>query len=258
MKYFYLFLFCIISCIQADWIWSPDTGWMNSRYAPQESAQQQLARASQWKQEGNYEDAAEIYYQIHKSYPFTPEGQNSLFQAAECLALAEEYYQAHLYLEEYKTTYPRTEKLPEILQKQYEWGATLVTGKDDSINIMGFTVASSAADGVEVLKQVLQDAPFLDFVDDAQLMIANYYFKIEEYRQARLEYEKLLQEYEKSEWCSFAQFQIAHSHWKEFKSLEFDIEPLVQTKKSMKNILKNIQTIHKLCKLKSKFKLFLN
>lgn len=237
MKYSILFLFLLITSSYASWIWDPDHGWMNSKYAPKENAQQQWKLALQQKEAKEYDEAAELFYQLHKSYPFTPEGQNALALAAECMTLDEEYYQAYLYWEEYIKTYPKSEKMPEILQKEYELGAKLVRDKDDGINLSGFKILSSAEDGIEILKKLVQNSPFLDFIDDAQLLIANYYFKTEEYKLARAEYEKLINDYSKSEWCSFAQYQIANCYWKEFRGTEFDIEILQSAKSKFEEYL---------------------
>ncbi len=232
MKHWYIliklcFLVCFLGTLaQATWVWNPETGWINTKYNPTEDAKVLYQQAQKLQQAREYAKAAELFQSIAKAFPNTPEAQKSLYEGAECHTLAENYYDAYIMYEEYRSQNPYSEKTNEILAKEYEIGCILIRGKASPTTVLGFAVLSSAPLGAEILQKIITDAPYISFADDAQLTIANYYFKEEDYFLATENYEKLVKEYPKSEWVNFAQYQIAICWTAQFKGIEYDVKCL--------------------------------
>lgn len=232
---FFTLLILLPSLCWSTWIWSPEVGWINSKYDPQGTASSLYEQAQKMMEQKEYGQAAQIFQNITKMYPNSSQSKNSLYLAAKCRFYAEDYYASYLLYEEYISLYPDTENLQEILEKEYEIGAILIRSNTKSSSILSFS--SSATLGVEILEKLLQNAPYLKFADDARLTIANYYYKELEYKLAQENYEKLIQEYPKSEWVSFAHYQISACHLKQFQSIDYDSKPLVSAKEKLTEYL---------------------
>ncbi len=234
---YFLFLAIFSSSLMATWVWNPEIGWINSKYDPQGTARSLYAQAQKLMEQKDYEQAAKIFHNITNLYPNSPEAKNALYAGAQCRFYAEDYYNSYLLYEEYISLYPDTEHLQEILEKEYEIGAILIRSPEKSTSLLGFKLSSPGAYGVEILEKLLQNAPYLKFADDARLTIANYYYKELEYKLAMENYEKLIQEYPKSEWLGFAHYQIAACHLKQFRSISYDKEPLMLAKEKFSGYL---------------------
>lgn len=226
----FILLFCIINgTIWCDWVWSPGTGWINTKYNPRESAKTLYVKAEQFMKVKNYEKAVETYNRIVLLYPNTPEAKQALYTSAKCYFKLQQYLEAYLVYEKYIEKYPKTDKLQEILKEEYEIGAILVQGKKK-----GEAIPSTAPMGVEVLEKIVQKSPFAHFSDDALIIIANYYYKIQEYEEAQGIYLKVTRNYPKSEWHEVAQYQIAMCSLRQYRGISYDIEALHTTKKKLK------------------------
>ncbi len=226
----------VLACnipLSASWVWNPETGWINTKYDPQDTAQNLYQKAITLQQEKKYAEAVKVFNAIIETAPNTPEAKKSLYEAANSYYIIEKYYDAYTFYEEYLRQVPNNDKVVEILTKQYDIGIILVRGTKQSQDILDFEIQSSASLGIEILQHLIDKAAYINFADDAQLMIANYYFKNEEYQQAQIHYQKLLQNYPKSEWAGFAQYQISVCLSKQTRGPNYDVQPLQQSEKEI-------------------------
>lgn len=233
-----LVLGILASFVHATWIWDPNTGWVNTKYDPQETAKILYRQATQLQSQGQYRDAAPIFQSIVTIYPNTPEAHKSVYEGAQCHYLAENYYDAYLLYEEYLRRNPRSDRTNDILEKEYEIGTILIYGKVKPQTLLDFTVQSSGQEGVEILQKLVETSPYANFSDDAQLLIANYYFKLEEYRTAQEHYQKVVKDYPKSELAGFAQYQMAVCSRYEFRGLPYDARYLDQSQQHLDEYFK--------------------
>lgn len=234
-------IFCylfVMPFVYATWLWNPDTGWINTKYDPQETAQVLYRQAIQLQSQKEYHAAAEIFQSILTVYPNTPEAHKSVYEGAQCHYLAENYYSAYLLYEEYLRRNPRSENTGDILVREYEIGTILIRGKGKPQTVLGFDVQSSGSQGAEILQKLVATAPYATFADSAQLTIANYYFKEEEYSVAYENYQKLAKDYPKSEWAGFAQYQTAICYHAQFRGLKYDPKLLNQSQQQLDDYFK--------------------
>ena len=240
MKRLLYFILWILSSsfLWATWIWSPEVGWVNTKYDPQGTARSLYAQGQKLMEQKNYEEAAQIFQNITQLYPNTLESKNALYLGATCRFYAKDYYNSYLLYEKYIESYPDAENLAEILEKEYEIGSILIRSTAEDVSILGIGISSSSSLGVEILEKLLQNTPYLKFADDARCTIANYYFKELEYKLAQESYEKLIKEYPQSEWVGFAHYQIAACHFKQFRSISYDVQPLISAKEKWEEYIK--------------------
>ena len=225
--------------IMGEWKWNPETGWINDKYNPRGQAQFLFSQAKQIEQKGQYEEAFVVFQKILENYPYTPEGKKALYLAAECQYKLQNYYEAYLLYQKYLDDYPKNEISKEILTKQYEIGSILIRGKGKKRSELGFRMLSSAPLGIEILEKLVETATYFKYASDAQLTIANYYFKEEEYQEAQINYKKVIKNYPESIWCSFAQYQIAKCSLAQFQGKYNDSQPLIQAREAFKKYTVN-------------------
>lgn len=113
----------------AQWVWTPETGWINNRYDPRADAQALYREAEKLLEKKNYRDAMTTLEKIVEQYPNLPEGKESLYVLGECCYILGDYYDAYLYYGKYHLIYPATPRIREILKKEYEIGRILIDGK---------------------------------------------------------------------------------------------------------------------------------
>ncbi len=231
-------LLLLLSFAHATWIWNPDTGWVNTKYDPQETAQILYRQATQLQSQGQYRDAAPIFQSIVVTYPNTPEAHKSVYEGAQCHYLAENYYDAYLLYEEYLRRNPRSEHTNDILAKEYEIGTILICGKVKPTAPLDFNVQSSAEEGAEILQKLIEAAPYANFADEAQLLVAAYYFKEEEYSLSQEHYQKVVKNYPKSEWAGFAQYQVAVCSRNQFRGLPYDAQHIDRSQQHLDDYFK--------------------
>ncbi len=211
---FVLFLFS--SFTWADWVWTSETGWINTRYNPRGNAQSILESGQKQREQKRPRQAVDDFSLVFENYPNTPEAEKSLWLAAETEYESNRFYEAHLLYEKYLSRYPGTNKRPQVLERQYKIGSGLIRSEDNE----------TQEAGVDILAKIIQASPYAVFSDDAVITIANYYFKKEMFLEAEESYTKLVKEYPKSEWHGFAQYQTAMCSLKRFRGLYYDPEPL--------------------------------
>jgi outer membrane protein assembly factor BamD (BamD/ComL family) len=236
--YFLLAVFTLLNhvCL-CDWVWTPEIGWINSRYDSRTMAQALYNQAKEAMAQQQYEEATTIFRRISEECPNVPEGRGACYQIAECQYALENYYEAYLAYEEYLKNYPQSPDLPKILDKEYEIGTILIQGKEQKRKVAVVSVLSSGSLGLEVLKKVIKVAPFAEFADDAMLLIGNYYLHQKEYLLAEEAYNRLIKEYPQSEWLSYAQYQMVMCALEQFRGLPYDPEFLLLAEKRVKEYI---------------------
>ncbi len=90
--------------------------------------------------------------------------------------------------------YPGTKRTEEVFEQEYQVG------------IAQMETNESAAIGV--FEKIIEKHPLGPVAPDAQIKIADCYFKLNQYEESLDAYEKFLENYPKSEWVPYVQYQI--------------------------------------------------
>lgn len=233
VKFTLILLLLGAATCECQWVWTEESGWINSRYDPRAGAQNAYNLAQDHIKKGERQRALELLVEVARQYPNTPEGKESLYLAAQCLYANGDYYEAHLYQKKHLEKYPATPHLAEVLVREFDIGKQLLEGKGkDQTTLLVFS-SSSAELGLEVLKELIQRAPYAPFSDEAQLLIANYHFDNLEFFEAQQAYLQLFETYSKSEWRPLAQYRMAMCSLLQFRDLPYDREPLLSAQKKV-------------------------
>ncbi len=131
---------------------------------------------------------------------------------------------------------PRLELLKRTLNRKYRLGLDFLQGTADRY-FLGFIAYSSPSFGVEILLELVRRYPFETFSDDALFSVANYYFRDEQWEEARPIYERLIEEYPKSEWVPPAYLQLGKAIYNGIKGYKYDPTPLGKAQRYFERFL---------------------
>lgn len=209
--------------LHAKWIWTPQDGWINTEYNNKDQAKKLLENGKKFLKQGNKAAARESLETAWQYFPDSKEGQEALFLLAKLNEESGNKYGAYQNLDGFLKSNPSSAKIQTIAEKQYELGSSIIRGK----------TGTPPEKGIEILRGVINRVPHADFADDAQMTIANYYYKNNMYQEALTEYEELIKKYKQSEWLSRAKYLKINCLYKSYKGVEHDATPLQQAKKEI-------------------------
>ncbi|MBI4614732.1 MAG: outer membrane protein assembly factor BamD [Planctomycetes bacterium] len=220
----------------ADWIWTPENGWVNTSYGGREAVGTRLDEARALQSAGRHAEAAELYSSVLEEAEPGSWTEEALFQAGESDYQAGNYYRAHINFERLLTEYPATPRLTAVMEREYRVGSALVRGEKKKELFWPIEIASKE-EGVEILRQVVELYPLGEFADDARFTIANYYFQEGRFLEAMEEYRALREEdeYKNSEWREVALFQIARCQEAPYEGPRYDVTPLKEAVETYRN-----------------------
>lgn len=90
--------------------------------------------------------------------------------------------------------YPGTKRTEEILEREYQVGIAQMDTNEEA--------------AIKVFEKIIEKHHLGPVAPDAQIKIADCYFKLSQYEEALDAYEKFLENYPKSEWVPYVQYQI--------------------------------------------------
>lgn len=220
-----------------DWIWTPEDGWINTKYAGRETAGPGFREGMALHQAGQHAEAARAFARVLETGVAGKLREDALYYAAESEYAAGDYYQAHVHYDTLLEEYPATERIRQIAAQEFEIGLAIVRGEKKEFLLL-FKVTSKE-EGVAILRRVLERYPTGEFADDARYTIANFYFQEGRYLEAMEEYRILREseEFKTSEWRQIAIYQIARCEEAEYGGPRYDTTPISDSKKSYQKYL---------------------
>ncbi len=90
--------------------------------------------------------------------------------------------------------YPGSRRTGEILEREYQVGIAQMETNENA--------------AIQVFEKIIEKHQLGPIAPDAQIKIADCYFKLNQYEEALDAYEKFLENYPKSEWVPYVQYQI--------------------------------------------------
>src|SRR6185295_11279506 len=144
------------STASAGWAWSPQTGWIGPSGAVKDTPQEQLAFATKFFEEKDYERTIKECKKLLKAYKDSREAAEAQYLMGRSYAETGDYYRA---FKEYRKTvqvYPSSARFDEILEREYEIGNFFLAGKKRMI--FGLAAILPARDkAVEVFQAIVDD-----------------------------------------------------------------------------------------------------
>ncbi len=194
---------------QSPWTWSPESGWVNAKYAGTASARELAAQAKAQEDARDFLGASKTQERLANKHAESPAAADALFAAAENKYRAGELYAAYEGYVEYRARHGKDDHFPLMLHRCHEIGRALLLGKP--VGTMGITWLSAEEKGEQILRSVVEDAPSAklddkdEVADDALFDLGSYYLREHRYDEAETMFERLRQQYPRSEWVQSQQ-----------------------------------------------------
>ena len=192
----------------AYWIWTPQTKkWVNPKYAPKDTPKEQLLFAMDFYEAQEYKKALAEFRKIIKYYKRSESASEAQYYLGRCYEQLGNPYHA---FEEYQLVidnYPFTQRVDEIIKRQYEIGESLYQG--EKTKYLGVKFKALPEQMVEIYKKVVSNGPYSEYAPSAQFRIGEIYKNMEFYSEARDAFQKVLEDYPDSSVAAEAKFQLA-------------------------------------------------
>ncbi len=221
----FILLCCLFSSVEAlgFWIWTPKSNKLvNPKYAAKDIPQEQFKWAMEFFKRKDYKRAAEEFKSLvvhFKESDLAPEAQYYVSRSYEEEGRP---YPAFTAYQKVIDTYPFAKRIDEIIEREYNLGNILF--KKHSGTLMGRELMTELDKAVEIFRKVRENAPFGEYADKAQFMIARCYKKSEQYNEAIDAFQKLVEEYPRSTLVAKAKYEVAQCTYLASLKSDYDQE----------------------------------
>jgi outer membrane protein assembly factor BamD len=233
-----LLFFCLsISPAYSYWIWTPKTGkWINPKTAVKSTPKEQFDLAKSLYDSQNHEEAKREFKKILSSFPKSTEAAESQFY----LGLIEEHqgnlYEGYLAYQKVIDKYPFSERIAEIIEKEYKIGEQFMEGAKRKA--MGVTLPVDNP-AIEIFSSVVENSPFGPLAPVAQYKLGLVLKNLQRYYEAEEAFNKVVANYPASEWAEASKFQIASTRASLSKSPEYDQGATKEAKEKFEEFLES-------------------
>ena len=114
----------------AYWIWTPETGkFINPKHAVKETPEKQFDWAKSLFESGKYNRAIDEFEKLIKHYPFSKLSSEAQFYVGSCYENLGQYHKAFENYQLVIDKYPYTEKVEEIIEREYRIANLFYSGQ---------------------------------------------------------------------------------------------------------------------------------
>lgn len=218
------------------WIWTPKSGkWVNPKNLPKDNPKEQFAYAKLFFDNKKYEDAKREFHKLLKAYPKSAEAAESQYY----LGLSEEAqgrsYEAYLAYQMVIDKYPFSERIGEIIEREYKIGERFMAGEKRKALGMDLPVDNPA---IEIFAKVVENSTYGPLAAKAQYKLGLVLKGLLRYYEAEDEFNKVVTRYPDSEWASAAKFQIASCRASLSKGSSYDQGAAQEAKEKFEEFVK--------------------
>ncbi|MFA5287141.1 MAG: outer membrane protein assembly factor BamD [Candidatus Omnitrophota bacterium] len=217
--------FIIISALWVNpvysfWIWTPKTGkWVNPKDIVKDNPKAQFEYALGFFNEKKFDDALREFKRLLKEYPKSFEASESQYY----LGLIEEdrgnLYEAYQAYQKLIDKYPFTERIKEVVEKEYNIAEKFMSGYKRKALGMVLPVENPA---IEIFAKVVENSTYGPLAPKAQYKLGLVLKGTQRYYEAEDAFNKIISNYPDSEWTEPAKFQIASCRAAVSRSPDYD------------------------------------
>ena len=232
-----LILFCLsTSPAYAYWIWTPKTGkWVNPKHDVKPTPKEQFEWAKGFYDAKQYEDAKREFAKLLKKYSKSFEASESQYY----LGLIEEAqgrsYEAFLAYQKVIDKYPFSERIQDIIRREYEIAEGFMAGEKRKALGMALPVENPA---IEILTKVIENSTYGPLAPKAQYKLGLVLKGLMRYYEAEEAFNKVISNYPESEWVEPARFQIAACRAALSRSPDYDQGAMQEAKEKFEEFVK--------------------
>jgi outer membrane protein assembly factor BamD len=211
------------SAVFAYWIWTPKTGkWVNPKYAVKDNPQEQLDWAMGFYMAKDYDKAIAEFKKLIKYYPNSSQACDSQYFIGRAYEDLSKFYEAFLAYQKVIDIYPYTQKVEEVIERQYRIGELYFVGRREKV--LGISFASSPGRALEIFQKVVENAPYGKYAAASQYKTGIILRKLGRFDEAKQAFLKLAKNYPDSVFAKEAKYQIGLSGYKTAPKTDYSQE----------------------------------
>ena len=231
-----VFSFCIIPSACSFWIWTPKTDkWVNPKYAVKPTPKEQFEYALAMYNSAKYQEAREEFKRLIKFFPKALEAAEAQYYLGRCEEAQDNLYQAYLAYQKMIEVYPFSERIQEVIEKEYKIAEAFMQGKKRKAYGVALPVENPA---IEIFRKVVENSTFGPLASSAQYKLGLVLKATGDYFRAQDEFEKVISNYPDSEWSAAAKFQIASCKSMLARSPDYDQESAREAKEQFEEFIR--------------------
>jgi len=220
-----LYLVCLTApdAVHGAWIWTPESGqWINPKHAVKDSAEEQFKWAMDFYNAKDYKRAITEFGKLVRFYPNSLHAPQAQYYVGRAYDDTEEYYHAYLAYQKVIEAYPYAKNREEIIKRQYDIGVLFYEGQ--KAKILGVALLPATDKSIEIFEQVIRSSPYGEYADKAQFKIGEAYKKSGRFAEATIAFQKLVNEYPRSNLLKETNYQIANCAYMASLDASYDQE----------------------------------
>jgi len=231
-----IFLGLTVNPAYSFWIWTPKTGkWINPKTAVKNTPQEQFAFARDRYEAKKYAEAKREFQKLFKSYPKSLEAAEGQYY----LGLIEEaqgnLYEAYLAYQEVIEKYPFSERIQEVIQREYKIAEEFMAGKKRKAMGVNLPVENPA---IEIFTKIIENSTYGSLAASAQYKLGLVLKGLTRYFEAEEAFSKVISNYPDSEWAGAAKFQIAVCRQAVSRGPDYDQGATREAKEKFENFVR--------------------
>ena len=196
-----------VTPVYSYWIWTPKSGkFVNPKTEPKPSPQEQLDFAKGFYELKKYEESKKEFERLIKHYPKAVEASEGQYY----LGLIEDeqgnFYEAYLAYQKVIDKYPFSERIQEIIEREYKIAEAFMGGAKRKALGMALPVENPA---IEIFAKVVENSTYGKLAPAAEYKLGLVLKGLMRYYDAEEAFNKVISNYPDSEWVEAARFQIA-------------------------------------------------
>ncbi len=191
----------------AYWIWTPKTGkWINPKTTVKPNPKAQFAYAKEFYDAKGYEDAIREFKKLLKAYPKSFEASEGQYYLGLIEEARNNLYEAFKAFQKVIDKYPFSERIQEIIEREYKIGETFTSGEKRKALGLALPVENPA---IEIFTKVIENSSYGPLAPKAQYQLGLLLKGLLRYYEAEEAFGKVISSYPDSEWAAAAKFQLA-------------------------------------------------
>ncbi|MCU0666540.1 MAG: outer membrane protein assembly factor BamD [Candidatus Omnitrophica bacterium] len=189
------------------WIWTPQTKkWVNPKSSVKDTPKDQFAAALALYEIKNYDEADREFKKLIKNYPKAAEAAESQYYLGLIQEAKNNLYEAFLAYQKVIDKYPFSQRIQEIIQRQYNIGEIFLSGEKRKLAGLPIPVENPA---IEIFAKVVENSNYGPLAAKAEYKLGLVLKELLRYFEAEEAFNKVISSYPNSEWAPLAQYQIA-------------------------------------------------
>ncbi|MFQ5964587.1 MAG: outer membrane protein assembly factor BamD [Candidatus Scalinduaceae bacterium] len=212
-----IFVLHVIKISYAEFIWSKETGWVDTDLLSRETINQQFQYAITLMVKKEYISAIGVFNDIIENNPEAEIAEEAQLNIGRAYYMFGDYKKAFKAYDQIIESNPGTRKTKEVMEKEFQVGVAQMENNDER-------------GAIKVFEKIIERNPLGFIAADAQVKIADCYFQLRNYEEAQGSYLRVIESYPNSEWVPYAQFRIPYCKLSNIRIQERNFELLSQSR----------------------------